>query len=80
MAVDCFECSIDRCSQCPGLQEPDDDPAWDADEDGWYQVTCCCGRWGESHQTHDAEYAELNRQLKPLQWPDASQPTADGSH
>ena len=63
----CWACSIDRHSEC---QDTDDDVI-DPDGDGWYEVTCCCGAWGETHQTLDAEYAQSNRQLKPLQWPDA---------
>jgi hypothetical protein len=76
MVVDCFECSIDRCQECPSMRDPEE--ASEPDEDGYYTVECCCGRWGESHLTHEAEYAEINRQLKPLQWPDAPQPTAEG--
>jgi hypothetical protein len=75
MADACWDCSIEHHHDCQFMG--DDDPTWDADEDGYYTVLCCCGRWGETHQTHDAEYAELNRQLKPLQWPDAPQPTAE---
>lgn len=63
----CFACGIDRHSEC---DDPQDDDV-DVDDDGFYTVTCCCGAWGESHQTLEAEYAEINRQLKPLQYPDA---------
>jgi len=51
-----------------------DDDSGEPDEDGWYTVTCCCGGWADTRQTLEAEYREMNEQLKPLQWPDAPQP------
>ena len=62
----CWDCSIDHHDDCEFIQA---DPAG-PDDDGCYSVICCCGGWGETHLTADAEYAEQADQLKPLQWPD----------
>lgn len=67
--MDCYECAVDRCYDCEAGGEEDHWP----DDDGWYEVTCCCGRWGETRQTVEAVYAEMEAQLKPLQYPDAPQ-------
>jgi len=74
IAEPCFECSAFHCADCPAMREDADLAGMDADEDGWYTLTCCCGAHAESHQTLEAEYAQMNEQLKGLQWPDAPRP------
>jgi hypothetical protein len=69
----CFECSIDHHLACPLLGEEDD--GFDANEDGWYTVHCCCGLAVDSHQTLDAEYALYAEELGRRGW---SQPTDPG--
>ena len=49
----CFECDVDHHLACPFLGEDDD--GFDANEDGWYSVHCCCGLAVDSRQTHEAE-------------------------
>ena len=71
MAGVCWDCQVDHHSRCEFMVG--DDPG-EPDEDGWYTVTCCCGGWADTRQTLEAEYREMNEQLKPLQWPDAPQP------
>jgi hypothetical protein len=68
----CFECSIDHHLACPLVGEDDD--SFDADEDGWYSVHCCCGLAVDSRRTLDAEYAE---ELRRRGW---SQPPDPGQH
>ena len=70
--MSCWDCSVDHHYSC---EFKEDDPGA-VDEDGYYTIWCCCGGHSESHQTHEAEYAEMNTQLKPLQWPDYPQPTS----
>jgi hypothetical protein len=69
----CCECSIDHHLACPFLGEGDD--GFDAHEDGWYSVHCCCGLAVDSHQTHEAEYAAYAEELHRRGW---SQPTDPG--
>jgi hypothetical protein len=68
----CFECDIDHHLACPFLGEEDD--GFDADEDGWYAVHCCCGLAVDSRQTLDAEYAE---ELRRRGWSQPADPNLD---
>ena len=69
----CLECQVDHHLACPLLGEEDD--GFDADEDGWYSVHCCCGLAVDSRQTLDAEYAEYAEELRRRGW---SQPPNPG--
>jgi hypothetical protein len=71
----CLECAIDHHLACPLLGEEDD--SFDADEDGWSSVHCCCGLAVDSRQTPDAEHAEYAEELRRRGW---SQPTDPGHH
>jgi hypothetical protein len=69
---DCFECDADHHLACPLLGEEDD--GFDADEDGWYSVRCCCGLAVDSRQTPDAEYADYAHELRRRGWSQPADP------
>jgi hypothetical protein len=74
----CWECSIDHHLACPFLGEDD---RFDADEDGWYSVHCCCGLAVDSRQTLDAEDADSAQERRRHGWSQPADPTqhAQGS-
>jgi hypothetical protein len=71
----CVECRIDHHLACPLLGEDDD--GFEADEDGWYAVHCCCGLAVDSHQTHEAEYADYAEELCRRGWSQPADPGQD---
>jgi hypothetical protein len=71
----CFECDVDHHLACPFLSEEDD--GYDADEDGWYSVHCCCGLAVDSRQTLDAEYADYAEELRRRGWSQPADPGQD---
>ena len=71
----CFECDVDHHLACPFLGEEDD--GYEADEDGWYSVHCCCGLAVDSHQTLDAEYADYAEELRRRGWSQSADPGQD---
>jgi hypothetical protein len=59
----------------PGLPlVGEEEDGFDADEDGWYSVHCCCGLAVDSRQTLDAEDADYAEELRRRGW---SQPDPD---
>ena len=62
-------------SRLPLLGEEDD--SFDADEDGWYSVYCCCGLAVDSRQTLDAEYTEYAEELRRRGWSQPAEPGPD---
>jgi hypothetical protein len=71
----CFECDVDHHLACPFLGEEDD--GYDANEDGWYSVHCCCGLAVDSRQTLDAEYADYAEELRRRGWSQPADPGQD---
>jgi hypothetical protein len=71
----CFECDIDHHLACPFLGEEDD--GFDADEDGWYMVHCCCGLAVDSRRTLDAECADYAEELRRRGWSQPADPNLD---
>jgi hypothetical protein len=72
----CFECDVDHHLACPFLGEEDD--GFDAAENGWHSVHCCCGLAVDSRQTLDTEYAEYAEYAEELRRRGWSQPGDPG--
>jgi hypothetical protein len=62
----CLECATDHHLACALLGEEDD--GFDADEDRWYSLHCCCGLAVDSLPTQDAEDAKHAGELRRCGW------------